>query len=163
MFRCVSLCISKVVFQEERKLFATQSLTLPKLYMPVRLTIVCTVLCLCAVSSYAQQAASQETIDYNKRAEAYRRMKTTGKILTVVGATVGVAGFIMVGSEGVDAQTADVGSVFLAAGNVACAGGIPLWIVGSNKLKEYERKALEVSVKFNSATQRRGLSFVYRF
>jgi hypothetical protein len=138
--------------------------------MKTKIVIVCIVLGLSNGHIHAQQKpAATENIDYVAQVEKYRKMKTGGAVLTVVGSVLAVAGMVMVinsmePDSWDDSTESDVtgGAVCVVAGYAALGTGIPLWIVGAAKHKKYSTQLQQVSMKVYAMPQSQGLTFTLR-
>jgi hypothetical protein len=120
----------------------------------------------------AQQ--NQEKLLYLSKIEKYRRMKSTGTVLTVAG---GIMTVISIGilanssttetynGSGVYTTTSgnpEAGALLFLGGAAGLGAGIPLWIVGSKSKAKYENKLNELSAGVNLNKQV-GLTLRYRF
>ena len=109
---------------------------------------------------------------YIEKAEKYRRMKSTGQILTVGGSVMMVAGIVMLSnletttnSYGQTTTTGNVGGgiAMYLLGGCAVGAGVPLWIVGGINKGRYERKLQSVSVSLKVSPRNNGVGIRYRF
>lgn len=132
------------------------------------------VLLFAAIQAFAQQ--DYDKLLYLKKAEKYRRMKSTGTTLTIGGTVLSVVGMaVLLNSTstttynvGGPSQTTNTGN---AAGGAiayvlgsACVGaGVPLWIVGGINHGKYNRKLENLSTQLNVAPQATGIKFTLRF
>lgn len=130
------------------------------------------ILCLSA-QCYAQ--IDRQKLLYLQKSEKYRKMKNTGRALTVVGGAVWIYGIVTLvksanaqynnggtptSSSNKDAQN---GSLAYLAGTAGLGAGIPLWIIGANNQKKYENKLQNLSIRFDVNPQNKGLTLTYRF
>ncbi len=124
--------------------------------------------------SYAQ--IESDKLLYLEKAEKYRRMKTTGKVLTLGGSAMAVIGLVTLISSTTTTtnngsgptQTSSTGNPEAGAmtyllGNVAAGVGVPLWIVGGINEGRYNRKAGAISVRLQASPQDMGMKLLYRF
>jgi hypothetical protein len=137
--------------------------------MTTKLVIICTVLGLLNSRLYAQQNTQAiEKVDYAAKVEKYRKMKSGGAALTVIGSVLVVAGMAtMINSMEDLYETDDTkatnGAICALVGYASLGAGIPLWIVGGVQHKKYSAKLKQVSVKINATPQSQGLTLTYRF
>ncbi|HEX6890212.1 MAG TPA: hypothetical protein VF141_05955 [Chryseolinea sp.] len=139
--------------------------------MPTKIVFFCMVFGLSSGQIYAQQKSeTAENIDYVAQVEKYRKMKTGGAVLTVVGSVLAVTGMVMVinsmePDSWDDSTESDVtgGAICVVAGYAALGTGIPLWIVGAVKHKKYSMQLKQLSVKVHAVPQNHGLTFTLRF
>jgi hypothetical protein len=110
---------------------------------------------------------------YITKAEKYRKMKTTGTVLTVGGAILTIAGIVTLSN--VETTTNMNGQVQTVSGNPgagvlefllgigAVGAGVPLWIVGAHAEAKYNRNLEKLSVRLNVNPKNTGLKLTYRF
>jgi hypothetical protein len=128
------------------------------------------------LSGFAFNCAAQideEKALYIQKAEKYRRMKTTGQVLTFGGTVMSIVGFVMLSnvetttnSYGQTVTTGNVGGgiALYLLGSCAVGAGVPLWIVGGINQGRYERKLQNsMTVSLNISPQSNGLGIRYRF
>ncbi len=122
----------------------------------------------------AQQ--NKEKLFYLQKAEKYRRMKSTGTVLTVAGGVAFIVGIAMVANSsyttttngyGQPITTATDGNPFAGAltflaGSAALGAGIPLLIVGAHAEKKYQTKLEGVALHLNVNRQSAGLTLTCR-
>lgn len=125
--------------------------------------------------SYAQQTQENKEF-YFQKAEKYRRMKSTGRALTVGGSLLSVFGIAALANSSTttttngygQSQTSTdgniVGGVIMYLLGSACVGaGVPLWVVGGINEGRYNRKLDGVSLQLKLDSQVTGLALAYRF
>jgi hypothetical protein len=110
---------------------------------------------------------------YVQKVEKYRKMKTTGQVLTFVGSAMFVTGFVMLinaaeesvnqTGQSTDSSGAAAGLAVYLIGVGGVSAGVPLWIVGGINKGRYERKLQAVSVRLNVSQQNTGLTINYKF
>lgn len=99
---------------------------------------------------------------YIQKAQKFKKMKDTGAVLTVGGGILTVVGFITAMNSSITTVDNGYGNVttttqghpvagFLALtlGHAGLGAGIPLWIIGKNKERQYNQKLEGVSLKLN--------------
>ena len=134
--------------------------------MTIKIVLLCCILGMLTGPTFAQ---TSNNIDYIKKVEKYRRMKIAGITLTALGSVLFVAGTITIYNSSAEdlfyteSKSTDAGVACFFAGNIALAGGIPLWIVGANNQNKYSKLAQQVIVKINATPRSQGLTFTYRF
>jgi hypothetical protein len=134
--------------------------------MTIRIVLLCCILGMLTGRTFAQNS---NNIDYAKKVEKNRRMKIAGTTLTVLGSVLFVAGTITILNSTAEdlfyteSKSTDAGVACFFAGNIALAGGIPLWIIGANNQKKYSKLAQQVNVKINATPRSQGLTLTYRF
>ena len=140
--------------------------------MTRKVTILFTIIVFFACRIHAQQYGPQEPqklekMDYVQKAEKYRKMRSGGAVLTVVGSILVISGAVTMASSMDDYLYNDsetpAGVGLVIGGYVALGAGIPLWIVGGVQHKKYSTKLQELSIKINAAPQAHGLTLTYRF
>lgn len=104
---------------------------------------------------------------YAAKAEKYRKMKSTGTTLTVLGGVLYVVGYATLSnattySSG-SSNNVGTGVVAYLLGVAGLGAGIPLWIVGGHQHRKYNKKLEGLSFRFNMNPQRKGLTLAYRF
>jgi hypothetical protein len=114
----------------------------------------------------------EEKALYLHKAEKYRRMKSTGQILTIGGTVMMVAGIVTLSNVettttgyGQTTTTGNVGGgiAMYLLGGCAVGAGVPLWIVGGINKGKYERKLQSVSVSLKVTPRSNGIGIRYRF
>ena len=134
--------------------------------MTRKIVIICIVLTVLNGQLYAQQnTASIEKTEYAAKVEKYRKMKSGGTVLTVIGSVLVVVGMVTIVTsmyETDDTETTN-GAICALLGYGSLGAGIPLWIVGGVQHKKYSAKFQQVSVKINATPQSHGLTLTYRF
>ena len=134
--------------------------------MTIRIVLLCCILGMLTEHTFAQNSSN---IDYVKKVEKYRRMKIAGASLTVLGSVLFVVGTVTIYNSTVEdlfyteSKSTDAGVACFFAGNVALAGGIPLWIIGANNQNKYSKLAQKVNVRINASPKQSTLSLTYRF
>lgn len=142
----------------------------------MKILIVVGLLLTLTFQSFAQQKQrvnpDSDKFFYLAKAEKYRRMKSTGTVLTCTGSVLAIIGIATLSnattttnSYGYQTTTGnpEAGAIAFLAGSCALGAGIPLWIVGSHAQKKYERKLSELSAGMNMNRQQMGFSLRYRF
>jgi hypothetical protein len=129
-----------------------------------------TILIAFSISCHAQ--VQKEKFLYLAKAEKYRKMKTTGQILTFAGSAMFVTGIVLMANSAEQSvsqsgQTPSSGSFgagvavyLLGIGGVGA--GVPLWIIGGVNKGRYERKLESVSVRLNVSQQNTGFAIRYK-
>lgn len=131
--------------------------------------LLCFFLCLSA-QCYAQ--IDQQKMLYLQKSEKYRKMKNTGRVLTVIGGALWVYGVVTIvnsvnttngGTSTSSNGDAQNGALAYLGGIAGLGAGIPLWIVGGYNQRKYEGKLQNLSVRINASPQNKGLTLTYRF
>ncbi|MEO7991746.1 MAG: hypothetical protein ABI663_19490 [Chryseolinea sp.] len=113
-----------------------------------------------------------QKLKYLQKTEKYRRMKNTGRAITVIGGVLLVTGIVTItnsikaynnGSPTYSAGDTQKGFLEYLGGLAGLGAGIPLWAVGGHNQKKYEQKLQDLSVRFNASPQNRGFTITYRF
>lgn len=124
-------------------------------------------------SSFAQM--DSEKLLYLEKVEKYRRMKSTGKTLTVGGGILFVAGLVTLANSTSETYyngsyysttttgNPEAGALMYILGNVGLGAGIPLWIVGKNNYRKYSNKLESLSVGIQANPQVAGVALTYKF
>jgi uncharacterized membrane protein YedE/YeeE len=126
-----------------------------------------TIILLATTQSFAQQ--SPEKLDYLNKVDKYRKMKSTGATLTVLGGVlVGIGAAIMYNSSydwwtGEETGNRQAGALCTVFGIAGLGSGIPLWAVGAHNQRKYNEKLQGLSVRINASPQSSGLKLSYRF
>jgi hypothetical protein len=134
--------------------------------MTIKIVLLCCILGMLTGPTFAQNS---NNIDYVNKVEKYRRMKIAGTTLTVLGSVLFVAGTITILNSTAEdlfyteSKSTDAGVACFFAGNIALAGGIPLWIIGAKNQKKYSKLAQQLNVKINGAPRQPTLTLTYRF
>ena len=134
--------------------------------MTIRIVLLCCILVMLTGPTFAQNSSN---IDYVKKVEKYRRLKIAGASLTVLGSVLFVVGTVTIYTSTVEdlfyteSKPTDAAMACFFAGNIALAGGIPLWIIGANNQNKYSKLAQKVNVKINATPRSHGLTLTYRF
>ena len=128
------------------------------------------ILCLSA-QCYAQ--IDQQKMLYLQKSEKYRKMKNTGRVLTVIGGGLWIYGVVTIvnsintsnngGTTTSSSGDLQNGSLAWLGGIAGMGAGIPLWIIGGHNQRKYEDKLQNVSIRFNASPQNKGLTLTYRF
>ena len=133
---------------------------------------------LCFLLFTANQSFAQEDdkLFYLQKIEKYRRMKSTGTTLTVLGGGMFIAGVAILSNSsttttynGYSSNTytegnPEAGAALFLIGGAGLGAGIPLWIVGSHSKEKYERKLRNLSTaKVYLKPQANGLTLSLRF
>lgn len=135
-----------------------------------------TILLLLIVWSATPVLAQQndEKLFYVQKAEKYRRMKSTGTVLTLAGGVLAIVGMVTMSNSSYTTtyngygQTTTTdgnpmgGALAFLGGAAAMGAGVPLWAVGAHAEKKYLKKLEGVTVRLNVNRQSTGLAFVYR-
>ncbi len=124
---------------------------------------------LIAFQSYAQFDENKAL--YMLKVEKYRRMKSTGMALTLVGTGVAIAGLVTVANSSYTTTTNSYGqtttqssgngaggAVAWLVGNLAVGVGVPFWIIGGINKGRYERKLQQLSVRLNATPHSTGVT-----
>ncbi len=119
-----------------------------------------------ATTTFAQ--FDKDKLLYTMKAEKYKRMKTTGAVLTVAGGILVAVGISKAGNYNANGSQSNTngnadGAVAFLLGMGGLGAGIPLWIVGAHAERKYLRKLENASIKFNHNYDRSSLSLTYRF
>jgi len=127
------------------------------------------------ISSNIHAQLNRDKLFFAEKIEKYRRMKSTGQVLTFTGGALMVIGIATAAnastttvSNGYSTQTYSDGRLEQAAleillGIPALGAGIPLWTVGAHSQHKYERKLQTVTLRPYTTPQYQGFSFCYRF
>ena len=127
-------------------------------------------------ASHLLAQLNEEKFFYLQKAEKYRKMKTTGAVLTVTGGIAFIVGIVILSNSTYTTTTngygqpvttstdgnAAGGALTFLAGGAALGAGIPLWIVGRHAEKKYQRKLEGVTLRLNVNRQSPGLALTYR-
>jgi F0F1-type ATP synthase membrane subunit c/vacuolar-type H+-ATPase subunit K len=115
----------------------------------------------------------EQKLFYTKKVEKYRKMKSTGASLTVLGVVmfgvgVGILANTTVNTSSTGATTysggnPDTGALALLVGMGSLGAGIPIWIVGAHNSRKYAKKMESVTVSFRNTPQSAGLSLAFHF
>jgi hypothetical protein len=136
-------------------------------------SIVCIVL-LMSVKAFAQQQPEDRSF-YVAKMEHYKRMKSTGTTLTMLGSALVVIGYVTLLNSSVDEYNngytttttthgnPGAGTACVLIGSACVHAGIPLWIVGGISKGRYERKIDTLSLKINMNRQSAGIALCYKF
>lgn len=125
----------------------------------------------CCFGNVYSQIDPQRSL-YITKAEKYRKMKTTGTVLTVGGTILTIIGIATLAnvetttnSYGQIHTTGDpvAGTLEFLGGLSAMGAGIPLWIVGAHAEAKYNRKLEMLSVKASVNRNGTEIKFTYRF
>jgi hypothetical protein len=134
--------------------------------MTIKIVLLCSILGMVSGRTFAQNS---DNIDYIKKVEKYRRIKIAGTTLTALGSVLFVVGTITIYNSSAEdlfyteSKSTDAGVACFFAGNIALAGGIPLWIIGANNQNKYSKLAQQVNVRINASPKQSTLSLTYRF
>ena len=128
------------------------------------------ILCLSA-QCYAQ--IDQQKMLYLQKSEKYRKMKNTGRVLTVIGGGLWIYGVVTIvnsintsnngGTTTSSSGDLQNGSLAWLGGIAGMGAGIPLWIIGGHNQRKYEDKLQNISLRINASPQNKGLTLTYRF
>ena len=124
-----------------------------------------------------QAQLNDEKLFYLQKAEKYRRMKSTGAVLTATGTIAAIVGIVMMSNSTYTTTTnsygqqvttstdgnAAGGALTFLAGAAAMGAGIPLWIVGSHAQNKYQRKLDGLALRMNVNQKSAGLTVAWRF
>jgi uncharacterized BrkB/YihY/UPF0761 family membrane protein len=130
-----------------------------------------------AFSLSASAQFNQQQMNYRLKIEKYKKMKTTGILLTVaggIGLIVGISNLSSATytttytSNGTTQQSSSdpkalSGALLTLGGLVFIGTGIPLTIVGSAASRKYQRKLEATTVHFNITPQQQGIGISYKF
>lgn len=119
---------------------------------------------------------NDEKLFYLQKAEKYRRMKSTGTVLTTTGTIAAIVGIVMMANSTYTTTTnsygqpvttstdgnAAGGALTFLAGSAALGAGVPLWIVGAHAQKKYQRKLDGLALRMNVNQQSAGLTLAWR-
>jgi len=125
----------------------------------------------CCFGTLYSQIDPQRSL-YIAKAEKYRKMKTTGAVLTVGGTILTIVGISTLSK--VESTTNAYGQIQttgnpvagvleLLAGMGGVGAGVPLWIVGAHAETKYNRKLEMLSVKLNVSPNSTAVKLTYRF
>jgi hypothetical protein len=136
----------------------------------------------CIVCIQLTGLAQQDSLTLNGMCQSkivgFTKMKNTGSQLTIMGATLTIAGIVLVSSSEWKEETnnyngqtnyttndpsALFGMVFIAAGVESLIAGIIVRSIGSSKVKQYKRKLGWLSLKTNCSSEIKGLTLTYNF
>jgi len=101
---------------------------------------------LIATLIYCQNTFEQNSTQYCQiKLEKARKIKTTGKVLTFSGISLGIVGYYILSTSTTNGYASDPGTSTLGVltfivGGVFVSTGIPLWVVGSVNEKKYDRE-----------------------
>ena len=127
---------------------------------------------LCVFGTLYSQIDPQRSL-YISKAEKYRKMKTTGAVLTVGGTILAIVGISTLSN--VETTTTSTGQVQtlkgdpvagvleLLVGTGAVGAGVPLWIVGAHAESKYNRKLETLSARVYVNPHATGVKLTYRF
>jgi hypothetical protein len=131
------------------------------------------------LASTASQSFAQlddEKLVYLKKAEKFRKMKSTGTALTITGSALIIIGMVTLANSsytttyngsGQSYTTREgnpgAGIVAYVVGNACTGAGIPLWIIGKNNYRKYNNKLNDLSTGLRLKPQTNGLTLSYRF
>jgi hypothetical protein len=133
-----------------------------------------TVLILLAFSVNVMSQVNDQKILYLQKVEKFRKMKSAGIGMLVVGSILTVAGFSKAtkaewttnpttGQSTTNDPDGALGVLMATGGIMIAGGGVPLAIIGSKKQRQYERKLEAVTINLNLSPQRQGLVLTYKF
>ena len=119
-----------------------------------------------AVQSYAQM--EKEKFFYVQKIEKYRKMKNTGRLITIAGGILFVTGIVTLTNSSTynssnSANNIQTGVLAYVFGIAGLGAGIPLWIVGGHSQSKYEEKLMIISGNFNINPHQSGLTLTCRF
>lgn len=127
-----------------------------------------------AIQTYAQ--FDKDKLFYAAKAERYKRMKTTGTILTIAGGILTVVGITTLSnssvttiygsngqSQNITTGNPEAGAIEFLLGIGGLGAGIPLWAVGGHAERKYLRKLENISVRLNRQQQNTGFTLTYKF
>ncbi len=118
---------------------------------------------------------NSEKAVYAAKVEKFKRMKTTGTLLTVAGGVLIIVGVTTISNapstttyyNGQPQTTyggnAPAGAVALLVGMGGMGAGIPLWIVGANAQRKYTQKLEMTGININLNQQSSGIGLRYHF
>jgi hypothetical protein len=117
------------------------------------------------------QIDSQKLL-YLQKAEKARRMKNTGRALTVVGGVLFISGIVTsvnnindYNNNGIQPSSSELRNNFFlyAGGTAGLSSGIPIWVLGGTNQRKYDDRAMSISFKINANPQNKGLTLTCRF
>lgn len=112
---------------------------------------------------------------YTAKVEKYKKMKTTGALLTAAGGILFIVGVTTISNSpstttyynGQPQTTyggnAGAGAVALLVGMGGVGAGIPLWIVGAKSQRKYTQKLEMTGINININQQSTGVGLRYYF
>ncbi len=133
-----------------------------------------------SIQSYAQ--FNSDRLFYEGKVEKYKKLKTTGAALAIVGTGLCVVGIVTLvsqidntnsssggsGSYGSSSSstasnsTVNTGAALWLVGLGCVGAGVPMWVVGGISQMRYEKKLDRLSVGLNLSPQQTGLKLRYR-
>jgi hypothetical protein len=129
----------------------------------------------CSVAQLYAQIDPQKSF-YLTKSEKYRKMKTTGTVLSVGGTILAVVGIVTLSnyteevvtnqygqSQTVTHGNATAGALAYLAGVASIGAGVPLWIVGGISEAKYNRKLEGLTVRLKVNPRSAGIGICYRF
>ncbi|HOX82874.1 MAG TPA: hypothetical protein PLS08_07575 [Chryseolinea sp.] len=134
-----------------------------------------TILLLGFIFTLSVQCYSQidpQKLLYLQKAEKARRMKNTGRALTMVGGVLFITGIVTsvnnikdYNNTGIPLSSSELRNNFLlyAGGTAGLSSGIPIWVLGGTNQRKYDDRAMSISFKINTSPQNKGLTLTYRF
>lgn len=146
------------------------SFTFESMTRCMKITLLFTFSIVVSFGAFAQ--VDQDKLFYFKKIEKYRKMKTTGTVLTLTGTALVVVGVVTIvnsttTTNGTYTTTNDsnivAGVIAYLVGVGGVGSGIPLWIVGGINEGKYIRRSQESAVRLDLDPQKAGLRLRYRF
>lgn len=132
-------------------------------------TFICLLMVIAIVSVNAQ-VRNQEFIQ--GKIHRFESMKTTGIVMTAVGAAATIGGVIALSdadwhetTDGYETNDSEgfAGAIFTTLGVGLMAGGITCLVIGDKKLKKYKKALNELSFKPIVTPNRAGVLLTFRF
>jgi len=120
-------------------------------------------------------AASVYSNDYSKseldqKLNKFKKMRTTGIVLTVVGIPMAAFGIPMYFSESGKQDPNDLnfgkfigGAVLMVAGEIMVVGGIVMWAFGNSRVNRYKNLLDQKDSGLSFGLTRKGFGIQYRF
>jgi hypothetical protein len=128
---------------------------------------------------FCDQAIGQQIQDkkltYELKVMKFKKMKTTGVVMTVAGTVMTVVGISMINGSDQGTTTSNgqtvynddpkfaTGAVLFVIGVPVAGAGIVLWSIGGSKARSYQRKLDGLTLNLKMTPMQSGLSFVYKF
>ena len=118
---------------------------------------------------------NRDKLLFASKAEKYRKRKSTGATLTVLGGVLFIVGVATLSNSSYNSTyngsytttsttgNPEAGAYALLFGMGGLGAGIPLWIVGAHQQRKYNARLQNLSFRFNLNPQGKGLALSYRF
>lgn len=131
-------------------------------------------LVLVAASLLASAQMDDQKLFSLKKSEKYRKMKSTGIGLTVVGGVLAIVGIAKMsnatyatnpntGQQTTNDPNANQGALFFLAGAASLGVGIPFTIIGSINHKRYSKRLENMTLNLNLSPLNQGIGLTYKF